>query len=180
MLANKVATRYASAILGESIRLDILDSTYTDMKLIRQGLDDSRELALLLKSPIINSGIKKSVMLSIFSEKVSELTRKFLVLLVDKGREGYISDIIDAFFSAFNKLKNIKEVALISAVPLEEGIESNILSIVKNQLGASSLEVKKSVDPSLLGGFVIKIDDKVFDTSLHNKLSALRRQLLAG
>ena len=50
----------------------------------------------------------------------------------------------------------------------------------KAEIEAASLDIKKSVNPELLGGFVIKIDDKVFDTSLHNKLSAMRREFLAG
>ncbi len=101
-------------------------------------------------------------------------------MLALKKREKYLAEISRAFFRAYNRLNNIREVELVSAALLEDDIESNILDIVKTQLGASGLEVTRSVKPGLLGGFVIRIDDKVFDTSLHGKISALRRQLLAG
>jgi F-type H+-transporting ATPase subunit delta len=180
MSVIQVASRYASALLEESRNRDILEQTYRDMKLIEETVVNNRELYLLLKSPIVKEGAKRASLDGIFGDKVGSLSADFLRMLVRKKREGYLVNVIRAFYAAYNELKNIREVELITASPLSEAVESSIVRMIHSQIEASSLEIKKSVDPDLLGGFVIKIDDKVFDTSLHNKLSALRRELLAG
>ena len=180
MSVVQIATRYATALLEESQRMGVLEETFHDLKTVDQIVKGSHDLYLMLKSPIVNEGRKRKALESIFEDNVGELTLKFLTLLVRKKREGYLMNIISAFYSAYNDLKNIKEVVLISASPLSEAMESGIVTMIQSQLDANSLDIKKSVDPGLLGGFVIKIDDKVFDTSLNSKLNALRRELLAG
>jgi F-type H+-transporting ATPase subunit delta len=180
MSVNQVATRYAKALLEEAQRQNVLEETFQDIKTLETTIAGSRDLYLMLKSPIVKEGAKRASLDAIFKGNVGQLTYNFLGLLTKKKREGYLVNIIRAFFMAYNELKNIKEVVLISATPLSDEMEKGIVKMIQSQLDASSLDIKKSVDPALLGGFVIKIDDKVFDTSLHHKLNALKRELLAG
>ncbi|MCP4120425.1 MAG: F0F1 ATP synthase subunit delta [Bacteroidetes bacterium] len=180
MSVVQVASRYASALLEEAQRQDVLEVIYKDVQVLEQAVNASRDLNLMLKSPIVNSGIKKSSLQKIFGNHVSDLTSRFLNLLVKKNREAYLIHIIPAFFDAYNTLRNIQEVDVISAHPLSEELEQQIVKKVQHQLGDVTLKIKKSIDPELLGGFVVKVGDKVFDTSLHHKLNALKRELLAG
>ncbi|MEZ5003227.1 MAG: ATP synthase F1 subunit delta [Chitinophagales bacterium] len=180
MSAISVASRYANALLEEAKKSNLLDRIYQDMQLFEQTTNESRELRSLLKSPIISVDRKLSSLKAIFSGKISDLTMNFLHMLVNKRRESYFKEIIEAFYQAYNDLNNIKMVELISATTLNEGLESKIVNTVKTQLGATNLQVKKTVDPKILGGFIIKIGDKVFDTSLQNKLNTLRREILAN
>lgn len=180
MSVVQVASRYATALLDESRREGVLEETCRDIKFVESTIESSRDLFLMLKSPIVKEGAKRVSLEKIFSGRVGELTLRFLVLLVRKKREGYLMNIIKAFYSAYNELKNIKAVELVSAVPLSEELEGRIVQMIHSQIDASSLDITKSIDPDLLGGFVIKIDDKVFDTSLHSKISALKREILAG
>jgi len=180
MSVVQVASRYASALVEEAQRQGVLEDIYKDVKALEQAVESSRDLKLMLKSPIVSSGIKKASLNQIFGNHVSDLTINFLKLLVKKNREAYLVNIIPAFFDEYNSLKNIQEVYVISAHPLSEELEKQIIKNVQGQLGDVTLKIHKSIDPELLGGFVVKVGDKVFDTSLHHKLNALKRELLAG
>jgi len=180
MSAINVAKRYGKALLEEAQEQGVLEKVFQDFKVIEQATNDSRELKLLLKSPIVTLDKKLSSLNAIFGDKVSPLTNTFLKMLVRKRREGNLSDIVNAFFEAYNDLKSIKEVELISATELSESMVTTIMDSVKCQFSGLNLNVTKVVDSTILGGFVIKIGDKVFDTSLQNKLNALKREILVN
>lgn len=179
MSAIKVATRYASALLDESVQQNVTEEVYQDLKLIEQTLEENRELLLMFRSPIVNSGIKKAAVRSIYDGKIQKLTSNFLSLLISKRRESSLPDIILAYFIEYNVLKRIKEVDLISAVPLSGELEALITKTLQKQFSGATLQIRTSVNEDLLGGIVVKVDDKVFDSSLQNKLKALKREILA-
>lgn len=180
MSAINVAKRYGKALLEEAQSQGVLEQVFQDFKVLEQAVNDSRELRLLLKSPIVTLDKKLSSLDAIFGNKVSPLTNTFLKMLVRKRREGNLSEITKAFFEAYNELKSIKEVELISATELSENMVTTIMNSVKTQFSGMNFNVTKVVDPSILGGFVIKIGDKVFDTSLQNKLNSLKREILVN
>ena len=90
MSVVQIATRYASAILEEAQHQGVLEEIHGDVMLLQQAVDDSHDLQLMLKSPIVSTGIKKSSLRMIFDGKVNPLTGNFLALLVDKRREAYL------------------------------------------------------------------------------------------
>ena len=178
MSAINVATRYAKALLSEAQQQGVLDVIFQDFKLLEELTNESRDLQLLLKSPIIKSDKKWAVLDKIFKNDISELSLLFLRLVTKKKREMFLPQIITAFFDGYNDIKNIKKVDIISATPISDQSEQRILGQLKGQLGNVNIKLEKSIDPKILGGFMIKIGDKVFDTSLQSKLSALKREIL--
>jgi F-type H+-transporting ATPase subunit delta len=180
MSAINVAKRYGTALLEEAQAQGVLEAVFQDIKLVSQATASSRELNVLLKSPIVNVDKKLSALDAIFGNKVNTLTNQFLKMLVHKRRENNLSQITAAFFESYNELKNIKEVELISATELNDQMVDVILNKVRSQFDGINLNVTKTVDPNLLGGFVIKIGDRVYDTSLHSKLNALKREILVS
>jgi F-type H+-transporting ATPase subunit delta len=180
MSAINVAKRYGTALLEEAQAQGVLEVVFQDIKLISESAANSRELNLMLKSPIVTIDKKLSALDAIFGKKVNALTNQFLKMLVHKRRESNLLQITVAFFEAYNELKNIKEVELISATELNESMVVSILDKVKSQLNGVNLNVTKVVDPAILGGFVIKIGDRVYDTSVLSKLNALKREILVS
>lgn len=175
-----VATRYGDALLQEANKQGTLDVVFQDFEMVQRVVKGNRDLGLLLKSPIVKSDKKLAVVKAIFGDKVSELSDRFLALLIRKRREGGLNEIIEAFFQAYNDLKNIKEVEVISATELNDELLNQIVSKIKTQMGGANLKVTKTIDSALLGGFIIKIGDKVFDTSLHNKLNTLKKEIIVS
>lgn len=180
MSAISVASRYANALIAEAQQQNNLEQVYQDMNLFAAATEQSKELRALLKSPIVNVDKKLSSIKAIFADKVSGLTLNFLNMLVKKRREGNFKEIVEAFKEAYNNLKNIVKVDLTSASELSDATVEKLVSAVKAQLGGAELQVNKTVDPSILGGFIIKIGDKVFDTSVQSKINSLKRELLAN
>ena len=127
MSVVQVATRYASAFLEEAQRQGILEGAYSDVRTMEAALSSNRDLQLMMKSPIVSSAIKMASLRQIFTGNVSRLTSDFLELLVRKRREAYLGYIIPAFYRAYNQLKNIEEIEIISAHELSASLEEKIV-----------------------------------------------------
>ena len=97
MKGARAAKRYAGALLGLASELKKIDHVAADMRLMHDSISASHELELFFQSPIIDRFKKRDVIKSLFKEKVDELTFHFLLLLVDKGREGLIDAIAVEF-----------------------------------------------------------------------------------
>lgn len=180
MSGSKVATRYASALLDEARSQNVLESVYADMQLLEGTVSQHRGLFLMLQSPIVTGGAKIKVLQEVFGKEIQGLTASFLELLVHKRREAYLPEIVKAFYGEYNTLMNIKEIEIVSASALSDELEQRIVAAVRKELGDVQPRIKKSVDPDLLGGMVVKVDDKVFDTSIQQKLQSLKREILAS
>lgn len=154
-----------------------LDKIYADMQLVSQAVNDSKELKNLLDNPIIKADKKNSILQAIFGGKVEELSAKFIALVTSKGRETLLPFIAVAFEQVYKEYKNISTVEVVSAVALTEEQKKKILAIAAKQ-GVANAEVVEKVDPSLIGGFVMKMGDKQIDASISHRINALKQELI--
>lgn len=174
MQGLKVATRYAKSLIDLAIEQNILAQIFADMKLINDSCKASRELTLVLKSPIIKTDKKQSVLKSLFAGKVNPVTMSFLNIVTDKKREMYLAEIADSFVSQYKKIKGIKTAGIITAAPLNETLRNEVLQIVKN-FTHSEVELHEKVNESIIGGYILTVEDKQDDTSIKTKINKLRR-----
>lgn len=175
MSVSQVASRYAKSLLDLAIEQGKTDVVRADMATFKEALK-SRELVLLLKSPIIYPGKKISVLKAVFEDKVDRLTMAFFDLSVKKGRESLLVDIADEFKALYNRHFNIALVKVTSAVALNEATKDQILSKVKTMVGADKqIQLETKVDPALIGGFIIQYDDKLYDSSVAYQLNKLKQ-----
>ena len=178
MSTERLSARYAKSIMDLAIENNQLDAVHDDFLSIQQALNDSRELALMVKSPIIKSDKKWSVLDQVFSSNVQELTSKFLKLIVNKGREAFLPDIAKAFENQYQKLQQVTPVTITTAVPLQEDMLEQIQKLLRESGRVTKTEWNKEVDASILGGFILEFDDQVVDASVRGKLEKLKRQLV--
>ena len=87
MLSPRLASRYAKSILNLAKERGVMDDVVKDMRLLEETLGASKDLRIMLKSPVIPSDKKEGVIQTLFADKLSEVTYKFIHLLVVKGRE---------------------------------------------------------------------------------------------
>ena len=139
---------------------------------------NSRELLLMVKSPIIKADKKWNILDKLFSGKVNELTSKFLHLIINKGREKYLLDITKAFEHQYQQLQQVTPVKITTAVPLNDELLSKIQKTLKESGKVEKTEWEKEVDEEILGGFILEFDDQVVDASVRGKLEKLKRQLV--
>src|SRR3954468_3199428 len=106
----RLATRYAKSLIDLSVERNQLEVVYNDMQFLKQVTNGSREFVNLLRSPVINADKKQAVIDAITKGKISELTALFINLLIAKGREKDMPEIITAFIEQYNSMKGIHKV----------------------------------------------------------------------
>lgn len=179
MPTSRVASRYASALLTSALQANILDDVRKDVHVLRTALTASRELLNVLKSPIVRYEQKKQALTNIFADKLAPLTMHFLLLLLDKRREGELPSILAAFNELYNQHKGIVEVKVLSAVELDDAQKNAILDKVKRYTGKSVVP-SYSIDKALIGGFLVKMGDTVLDGTVKHQLENLKKALADG
>lgn len=175
MLDSKVARRYAKSLLGLAQERQLTDRVYADMQLVSATCEASREFVLLLKNPIIQGDKKEAVMKALFGAKLDAMSNAFLEIIIRKGREGYLDAIAAEYISLFKSMRGIVTAHVSAAVPLDDATRQTILAIVRKAKGEKA-ELTEEVDASLIGGFVLRIGDQQYDTSVSRKLRQLRNE----
>lgn len=177
MKGNKVASRYAQALLDLAIEQDVLDKVNADMILVAELCNESRELENLLKSPIVDAGKKLAALEMVFAKDLHKLSMGFITLIIKKSRESLVKEIAESFVALYKVHKNIVDVFITSAVPLDAQVKEKIVQKIKTKF-SGDIVVTESIDEKLLGGFVVKFDDKQIDSSIASQLTNLKNLLL--
>ena len=180
MSASKIASRYAKSLLDLSLEQGSLEKVMGDISILHEALT-VRELVLMLKSPIIHGAKKNQILDSIFSESFEKMTSSFIQIIVKKGREQYLPEIVKSFIDQYRSIKEISGVKLITAVKLSDSIIKSIKEkCLSSTITAKSVEISTEVKPDIIGGFILEIGDKKYDASVANKLNALRKTLTSN
>lgn len=176
MSVTRISSRYAKSLLDLALEQNKLERVLEDVQALKKAAGQ-RDLLLLLKSPIVNPSKKATILKEIFEGKFDELTMAFVNLIVDKGRESVLPEIADAFIEQYREMKNISTIKLITATPWNdaqiEGIRKKILGTDNSK---QAVEIISSVNPDLIGGFVIEFGDKLYNASVAHKLEQLRKE----
>ena len=172
----RLATRYAKSLIDLSTEKGQLGKVYEDMLYLQAVCKGSREFVNLLRSPVVKADKKESVLTAITTGKIGELTAAFNKLLVTKGRESDLPEIVNAFIDQYNTLMGIHKVKLTTAVPVSKEIKNNIINKVKANSGLESVELETKVDESLIGGFVLEFNNNLVDASVLRDLKDIKKQ----
>ena len=176
MKGARVSSRYAKSLLGLAKERGELEHAFADMKLIAETCENNKELALLLKSPIIKSDKKTQVLDAIFGNKICKLSNEFIQTITRKGREGLLYIIAVEFQNQYKLEKNIVTAIVTSASGLDDILRKKVLDLVKGSAG-SEVELIENKDKNLIGGLIVRLGDKQVDASIHRKLNDLKKAL---
>jgi len=176
MSAIRLATRYAKSLLDTASEEGTLSEVFEDISGISKAFSDSVQLKGVMKSPVIEKKKKHEILDALFNGKVNKTTLTYLNSVVEKGREGFLPEIASSFLTQYNSNKEIISADLISATEVTDSLKSQVIDILKKKTGAKTVNMAIKVDPSLLGGFVLKYNDKLYDTSISGKLVKLRNE----
>ncbi len=174
MAEIRLSKRYAKSLLDIGKEKNILDTLYADMQLVAQVIRKNRAFAAMLKSPVIHSFKKDAVLKDIFGGKIHEASLEFMNMIVSNSREFYLEDIALAFIDLYKTHKNIQPATVTTAVAMDEKLRNEILEILKKSTG-STIDLKESVDPSIIGGFILRWGDHQIDSSVKTSLGSLKQ-----
>ncbi len=174
-MSTRAALRYAKAILNFAIEQKKEVQVNEDMLLVAKTIEDSKDLQLLLSSPILKNDLKKATLKGIFDKKISNISYGLIDLLIDNKRLNILGEVAKKYAVIFDALKG-KEVAKVtSAVPLTDALKKQVLAKVK-EITNKEASIENIVDPDIIGGFILRIGDVQYDASIANKLQVLKRQ----
>ena len=177
MNVSQIGVRYAKAFyqLGEEKKL--VDNFYRDVKLLRDSVDQTPDFKRFFFNPVIKPSIKIDVLQQTFKGNIEDNTLKFLILIVENKREIFLDDIIRSFIDIYRQNNNINSVTISAAKELSK---KNIDLIRKKieEKNKSSAEVYTKVNPNLIGGIILRIDDIQYDSTVKTALDKYRKELL--
>lgn len=175
----KLADRtYGQALFDLGLESGRLDEFQAEIEMIQTLFKENPELLPLLTHPQISREEKERVLAECFDGKVSDETAGFLNIVVKAGRQDKFPEIFEYFLNVVKAYKHIGTAYVTSAAPLSKAqkakIEERLLALTDNV----SYDMRYSVDADLIGGMVIRIGDKVVDSSIKTKLEMISRDLL--
>ena len=174
MKGTRASSRYAKALLDLAVEQNSIDAVKNDMNYVISMCEGSHDLTVLLKSPIIKTHQKIAALEAIFKGGVSELTFKYIEIITAKGRESMLENIAHSYLRLYRAHKNIVKAEVKSAVALDDTLRAKVRDLVAKQ-GAGEIELSETVDTSLIGGFVVTIDDQQIDASVISQLNKMKQ-----
>ncbi len=178
MSEYRVSSRYAKSLIGLAREKDVLEQVKQDIDLFQTTVEESRDLQLMLKSPVVSHYKKAEILKQLFSGKLSEMTTKFVDIVCLKARESLLPSIAIEFLRQYDLMKGIQKAKVISAVELTSEMKEQLLKKVV-QLTGKTVELETEIDESLIGGYILQVGDQQIDDSVKGRLEDLREELLA-
>lgn len=179
MPTTKAARRYATALLELAKERDEVEPILEDIRLIHNTIEDSRDLVLFLRSPIINFDDKTEALEKLFFDDLTEPTRLFIKLLARKDRVNLLDQITRAFIEKYKEYAGIITVEVYVARELQDRQKENLHEELE-RITQKTVDMDITVNEELKGGMAIRIEDTVIDGTVKHKLEELEESLLAA
>lgn len=174
---SKINVRYSKAFFTLAKDKGLTEELRRDARLISDVCATSSDFNLLLESPIIKTSQKIKAINSIFTGKVNRLSLNFLVLITENNREKNIPGIFRNLEDLYRREEGIKTAVLTTAQPLDFSMIQQIKEMLEKEFH-SKVELGQKVNDQLIGGFVLRVDDKQYDASISTQLKKIKEQLL--
>ncbi|GLB48111.1 ATP synthase F1 subunit delta [Neptunitalea lumnitzerae] len=174
MVSTRAAIRYAKAMLSLAIDQNIADKVDADMKLIKNTINGSKDLRLMIESPIVKAEVKIASLKEIFAD-VTEVTKGLFSVLEENKRINLLQAVAEKYIIQYHAYKGEQTAVVTTAVPLTAELETKVLAKI-NQLTNKKITLENKVDPTIIGGFVLRIGDKQYDASVAAKFRKLERE----
>lgn len=176
-MAKLVSKTYADAIFSLAKEEERLDEFWEAAGKVEQIFRQESDFLALFKEPKLSKEEKEQVIREVFGGRIPKEMEGLLLLLMKKGHVDEIASVMDSFIELVKEEKKIGKAQVITAIALprekKEQVESRLLAITAYR----QLEMEFLMEPTLLGGMVIRMKDRVVDTSIRTRLQALSRQL---
>jgi F-type H+-transporting ATPase subunit delta len=172
-----ITKRYVKAIYQLAQEEDIQDKVKDDIQSLYSCIKESTEFVEFLDNPLIKPRQKKQIFSRIFSESFQPTTLKFLHVIVENKREMYLKGICLHYIQFFKSLIHIKEAVITTATPLSPKHKEDIHDFFTKKF-KMKIELEQKVDPSIIGGFIFRIEDQQIDASIQSQLKRIQRELI--
>jgi F-type H+-transporting ATPase subunit delta len=178
--AEQLGKTYAHALIGAAKNEGVVDQVIEQLgQLVDQYLDASPQLTAAFASPRVDDNEKTRVIDTIFADEFHPILVKFLKIMARRGRLAYIRAVRDAAEDIHDELLGRVLALVQTAVPLSDALRDQItqrLATVMNK----QVRLRETVDPDLIGGMLIRVGDRVFDSTVSTRLSKMAKKTREG
>lgn len=169
-----MAGRYALALLELADEKKELDTVAGDLRNLKQILAESEDMRRLVSSPLYSREQQSNATAAILDKVgVSDLTRRFVLVVADNRRLFVLAQMIEAYLAELSRRRGEMTATVTSAQDLSESQQQALSEALKKSMG-SQVQLDLTVDPSLIGGMIVKVGSRMIDSSLRSKLQRLQ------
>lgn len=177
-MAKLISNTYGEALFGLALEKGLVDELMEEIRDLQKILSENPEFSRLMNHPDISRQEKLSVLKEVFEGRLSDELYGFLRVLIEKGRYGAMEDIFADYVRRFREHQRIGVAYITSAIALDERQQEKIERRLLETTPYEKIELHLTTDASLIGGLVIRIGDRVVDSSIRTRLEGLSRQLM--
>jgi F-type H+-transporting ATPase subunit delta len=177
LISSEIAEPYAQALMSVAQQNNLTEQFGDSFRQLISLMEESEEFSAFVANPIIKAEDKKSVLRRVMGDSANPYLINFLMLLIDKRRIIFLKQVAEQYLSLLRKLNQTVLAEAIAAKELTDSQKQAVIDRVKAISKAQNVELKTSVDPSLIGGVIIKIGSQVIDASLRGQLRRISMSL---
>lgn len=176
-LTLKIAAPYARALFDFSIEKNIMHQITADFQNLDTFFNESSELTDYLNNPVVRKEAKHEILAKTLKSQINVETFKFLMVLVDRNRINLLGAIINTYLELVYETASIKMIEVTTASAFTNLQKNTLIQKLKELTNAREIRLVITVEPSLIGGFLIKTESKVIDFTIKNQLQQLAKHL---
>ena len=176
-LTAKIAAPYARALFDFSVEKNIMHQITADFQNLDIFFSETSELTEYLNNPVVSEEAKCEVLTKTLKSQINTETFKFLMVLVERNRINLLSSIINNYLELVYETASIKMIEVSTAFAFTNLQKNTLIQKLKELTNAREIRLIITVDPTLIGGFLIKTESKVIDFTIKNQLQQLAKHL---
>jgi F-type H+-transporting ATPase subunit delta len=180
MKQDHVAKRYAIAIFEIAKEIKAIDQMKEELQVVGEIFENTNLNETFFKHPRVSQTEKKEFVKTTFQGKICDTLLNTLFLLIDKKREGIISRVVEEFVKLTNLEQGIAEAQVYTTKPLTDAEKVAFEATFSKTSGKGKLTINNIVDPELIGGFKVRIGDRIYNGSILNQLKRIERRMING
>jgi len=175
-MRSRAAIRYSKAIFQIAEESNSLSNIKGDMDSIISAHKSSEDFKKLINNTLINYSDKKEI-LSIVISKMNEKTNNLIDLLIANKRLSILYDIAHGFNDIYNQENNIARATVVTATPISDKIKNQVLKKIQT-LSNKSVEIENIIDETIIGGFILRYENREYNASFSQRLNKLKTKLI--
>ena len=171
-----ISVRYARALLKCATELKMQQQVYHEMQTLTQSYIQVPQLRFTIDNPMLAKEKKEMLLNTAAGGNISDLTKRFIALVLNEGRESTINLMAASYLTLYRKQNNIIRGRLITAVPVTTQIEKRMRQKVESRT-KGNVEFLTEVNPEIIGGYILEYDTYRLDASIQNQLRSILTKL---
>ena len=172
MSDQRVAYRYAKALIELAEEQKALDKVSADMEMLTVVCNENRDFRLMLNNPVITHDKKLKILQALFGKKAHKITNSYIEIITRKNRESVLEATAIEFTRLYNILRGIEEVSVTTTYKLDAAQKKEFEKVIKKVTG-KEVVVNEKIDKNIIGGYIININDRQIDESVRSKLKEI-------